>query len=291
MTRLLEIDQETFRKNFNHKPFLVKHRLVDHPLFSLPRLIELSRSLPEHFVKYNRGNLPLNQNIDQAPRTGLSIEETIRRIEEHQSWMVLRYVQNDPEYRACIDQLLDEIQELSEPLDAGMMKREGFIFISSADSVTPYHMDPEHNFLLQIRGTKYMNIFDGQDRSILAEEELETFYSGKQFDLTYRDEYQQKAMVFELTPGLGVHNPLTAPHWVKVGPEVSISFSITFRTRKSEERAAVYSMNSQLRKMGLTPTPFGRSTIKDSAKVYMSKVMGRAKALAGKRAADEGRKY
>ena len=32
--------------------------------------------------------------------------------------------------------------------------REAFIFISSPNTVTPYHMDPEYNFLLQIRGTK-----------------------------------------------------------------------------------------------------------------------------------------
>jgi len=36
-------------------------------------------------------------------------------------------------------------------------------------------MDPEYNFLLQIRGTKELHVFDGSDRSILSERELEEF--------------------------------------------------------------------------------------------------------------------
>jgi len=35
-----------------------------------------------------------------------------------------------------------------------MGRREGFIFVSSPGSVTPHHMDPEHNFLLQITRTE-----------------------------------------------------------------------------------------------------------------------------------------
>ena len=44
---------------------------------------------------------------------------------------------------------------------------EGFIFVSSPGSVTPYHIDPERNFLLQVRGNKTMHMFDGSDRSLL----------------------------------------------------------------------------------------------------------------------------
>ena len=45
-----------------------------------------------------------------------------------------------------------------------MFRREGFIFISSPGSITPFHMDPEYNFLLQIRGEKQISIWGGKDR-------------------------------------------------------------------------------------------------------------------------------
>ena len=40
-----------------------------------------------------------------------------------------------------------------------MYKREAFIFVSSPNAVTPFHMDPEHNILMQLRGTKTMTLF------------------------------------------------------------------------------------------------------------------------------------
>ena len=39
-----------------------------------------------------------------------------------------------------------------------MTEREGFIFLSAPGSTTPAHTDPEHNFLLQVRGPKEMNV-------------------------------------------------------------------------------------------------------------------------------------
>jgi hypothetical protein len=36
---------------------------------------------------------------------------------------------------------------------------------------------PEHNFLLQIRGQKQVSLFDGEDRELVTERELEKFYA------------------------------------------------------------------------------------------------------------------
>ena len=89
---LLELDAATLRSNLNRRPFVIGHRLADHPLFSLPRLIELSKRLPADCVAYNSGDIPLDQGLYRGPRNGLSIEETIRRIEDCRSWMVLKFV-------------------------------------------------------------------------------------------------------------------------------------------------------------------------------------------------------
>jgi len=268
LPRLLDIDGETFRANFNRAPFLIKHHLADHPLFSLQRLIELASRLPEEKVKYNGANISVATGLYEGPRTGLSIQETIRRIEECRSWMVINNVELDPEYRQLLDRCLDEVQFFSEPIDRGMFRREGFIFISSPLSVTPFHMDPEYNFLLQIRGKKQISIWDSRDRSVLSEIALERYFSDADRQIVFKEEYQQKASIFELTPGAGLHFPVVAPHWVRNGDEVSVSFSVTFRTPASERRRTVYCANANLRGRGLNPAPPGESAFRDLAKFY-----------------------
>lgn len=277
--RLIEVDEASFRESFNRRSFTIQHHLVDHPLFTLPCLVELARRLPPESIEYNAGDLPISLDPALTPRNGLSVEDTIRRIEDHRSWMVLKYVEQDAQYRAVLHRCLDEIAEYSEPLWPGMFQREGFIFISSPGSTTPFHIDPEFNFLLQVRGTKYMNVFDPADRGLVSEEQVETFLAGGHRNLPYRPEFQSKACVTELQPGMGVHVPITAPHWVKNGDAVSISFSITFRTPGSVRRAAVYEANARLRRQGLRPAPPGTSALRDQVKYFGFRAWQRGQGL------------
>ncbi|HET9413352.1 MAG TPA: cupin-like domain-containing protein, partial [Pseudolabrys sp.] len=145
--------------------------------------------------------------------------------------------------------------------------REAFVFVSSPDAVTPYHIDHECNFLLQIVGTKTVRMLPPNDPTVIQEADLERFYAGGSRNLLRLDsQTEAKASTFELTPGLGLHFPVTAPHWVKNGPAVSISFSITFRTSHSDRREILYRINHKLRTLGLDPTPVGRSQSSDNIK-------------------------
>lgn len=274
---LVQIDPEIFRAYFNKKPFHVRHSLGGHPLFALTRLLQLASALPERFVEYNAGLMAVGVRPDQTPRNGLSAEETVRRIQECGSWMVLKRVEQDPAYGALLDQVLDEIGAVAPP----MSQREGFIFLSSPDAVTPFHLDPEHNFLLQIRGTKTVNIWGPEDRYVLPEEELETFYGRfKHRNLPWREVFQTTAHVVPLTPGQGLHFPVAVPHWVKNGSEVSVSFSVTFRTAESERRALTYRANAKLRTLGLRPTPVGESILLDRTKQLAVSALSRLKRAA-----------
>jgi len=277
--RTLDIDAGVFRRGFNRRPFTIGHSLVDHPLLTLPSLIELSKRLPESNVRYNRADVDVSQAVYSAPKTGLSIQETIRQVEECGSWMVLRFVEQDPAYRALVDQCLDEIQLFTDPIMPGMFKREGFVFITSPGGVTPFHMDPEYNFLLQVRGKKTATLLDVSDRSIVSEELLEKFLSGDEYKHDFKDEYPDKAFTFELNPGEGLHFPLNWPHWVKNGDEVSISFSITFRSPVSEQREIVYKVNNYLRKRAINPRPYGQSRLVDTAKSYAFRAARRTHSL------------
>jgi len=261
---VLEIESDLFREKFGRTPFLVRHRLADHPLFALPRLVELARALPAKQVEYNAGKVPITLDPAQTPRNGLSPEETIRRIRECRSWLVLKNVERDPAYRALLERCLAEVSDLRGT--PAMSQKHGFIFVSSPDAVTPYHMDPEENFLLQIEGRKTMHVFDPSDRAVLSEQEIERFFSGAHRNLVFRDEYRPRAQAFELSPGSAVHVPMAAPHWVKNGPQVSISFSITFQTAASMRRQLAHRMNARLRRLGVEPRPIGESPLRDGLK-------------------------
>lgn len=280
MQRQLTIEPSVFAEHFPQRPFRIHHQLADHPLFQLPRLIELSRVLPPELVEYNAGNVAIGQDPANTPRTGLAIEETIRRIEEANSWMVLKYVERDPAYRQLLIDCLDEVRPLSDRITPGMCNIEGFIFVTSPNSTTPYHMDPEHNFLLQVRGRKIIHMWDQDDRTILSEEQLESFYvGGIHRNMPYKEEFTAREMRFELEPGDGLHFPITAPHWVKVEGNFSISFSVTFRSNWSDRRSRLYQMNAALRRKGLHPSPISNSGFRDASKDIAFRVLRKARAL------------
>jgi len=271
--RFLDIDPETFRTHFNRKPFLFRHHLSDHPLFKLPRLAELARTLPPSVVEYNAGKIPVNlPDQENTPYTGLSAEETVRRIEECSSWMVLKRAEADPE---C----LDVLNRCLEEIEPGMCEREGAIFVTSPASITPYHMDKEINFLLQIRGSKTISVFSASDREVLSEVELEKHFTGPAIhrNMVFHERYQERATVFELKAGYGIHIPTTDPHWIKNGDAVSISFSNGFKTRASLRRGMIYNLNGRMRKMGLRPTPpCGNGALRDAMKLQVARALNRA---------------
>ena len=270
-SNLLKMDTEVFKHNFPNRGFKVQHNLAGRPEFSLERLVQLAQRLPEKEVEYFTGKVPVSQDPKNHPKNGLSIVETVRRIEENGSWMVLKNVQVDPEYASLMHSFLEEVYPECDASFRGVHREEAFIFISSPNSVTPYHLDEEHNFLLQIRGSKEVSMWDPNDRTVLPEQQAEymlQIWHGPDYhrNMGFKDEFQKRARVFPLTPGEGLHFPVGAPHWVKNGPQVSVSFSVTFRSEQSEKQAILYFVNRKLKSLGLKPTPPFQSAWRDSLK-------------------------
>ena len=261
----LTIDDAAFREHFPYRHFRIAHQLAGHPLFTLDRLLELARTQPRGTVEYYSGAAAVSQDPSTTPVTGLSLEETVRTIDRAGSWVVLKYVERDPEYRALLGECVEELQRRSEAIEPGTHRLEAYIFISSPGSVTPYHFDEEHNFLLQIRGSKLVHTWTLEQAGIdqLA---VERIYGGGHRNQPFPDEIAPLATVFRLAAGDGLHIPVHTPHWVKNGDEVSVSFSVTFRSRRIARAAAVHWLNGKLRLYGLSPRPPGDSAARDRAK-------------------------
>jgi ribosomal protein L16 Arg81 hydroxylase len=284
MEQLLIIDPETFVQHYPARPFVVRHNLVGNPLFEVPRLLQLLPILAENKVNYYTGKVGVNDDKEKAPPTGLTAEETIRKIREAESWLVLKNTEKDPEYRRLLDDCLAAVTPLAEPLTPGLRQSEAWVFVTSPKSVTPYHLDPEHNFLLQIQGQKTVHVFNPADRDLLTEEELERYFvKGSAFaKLEFTERFQAKAFTATLNPGDGIFIPVNAPHWLSVHDEVSISFSITYYSDEVYRRARLYRFNAMLRRLGLKPTPYGKSPSRDAAKDIVVSTVLKARKLFGR---------
>jgi len=259
-------DLDAFAALYPETAGIVRHRLVGHPMFELEALIALAGRMRPIDAEYNRGDLPVGVDPATSIGNGLSVADTIRGIEENGSWMVLKFVEQDAAYRALLAETLSELMPVVGATTGPMLKTEGFIFISSPGSVTPFHFDPEHNILLQLRGTKTMTVFLADDEGIVAGTEHERFHSGGHRNLPWRDDLAAHGRAFDLAPGDGIYVPVKAPHWVKNGPEVSISFSITWRSEWSYMEADARGMNAMLRRAGMTPRAPKRFPARNMAK-------------------------
>lgn len=278
-SELLMLNPVDFEQHFAREPFIINHSLCNHPLFQMERILELSKTLPDSCIEYNAGDLPVSIDPRLTPRNGLSPEETIRRIAECQSWMVLKYVERDPAYRELLNSCLKLLAPYTDPIAPGMTQPQAFIFVSSPGSVTPYHIDPEHNFLLQIQGSKQIRMLDGRDPSILSQADLEHFYSDHGRNLKFKSEHLSTGWTFQLQPGQGLHFPVTYPHWVKNGDAVSISLSITFRTPDLDKRRALYQINGFLRQNGFSPWSVGHSVLRDNLYYNSFRLVRRGKSM------------
>ena len=233
---------------------IVAHRLDEHHLLTLDALANLAESLAGDSVEWNPGALPIGIDPADVPRGRRSVGDTIRQIDSSASWVVLKRIEQVPAYAALLRKALGELEDIVIPRTGAMHQLEGFVFISSPESVTPFHFDPEHNILLQLRGQKTMTVFPGADERLLSAEAQEAFHLGQHHrNLPWRDEFAALGEAVTLNPGEAIHVPVKTPHWVRNGPVPSISLSITWRSAWSCAEADARAFNRVLRGMGLRP--------------------------------------
>jgi hypothetical protein len=258
---VFRLDRDAFVAGFGRRPIAVDHTLAEDPLLSLEAIADLADRFPGR-VERHSADLPMVMP-GGAPDLELSPSEIVRGIEDNGCWMVFWYIDQDPAYKALLDRCLDEAESYLPGGAGRALQREAFLFLSAPNAVTPIHFDPEHNFLLQIRGQKDMNVCPFP--SVEVERwELDRYHDGDHRNLT---SVPSDGEAFGLDPGRGVYVPSFMPHWVQNGPRASVSLSITFRSRESRRAECVHRINSLMRRrFHLHPTPAGVSPARDRAK-------------------------
>src|SRR6476660_8544780 len=173
---VITADNDALRRDFPLKPFAIRHKLAGHPLLMLPRIAQLAAELPRDLIEYNSGKVAISQNPDAIPTVELDPVDVVKQIETAGAWMVLKRVENSPQYRALLEDTLLSVARargFNSVADAGFERVEGFLFVSSPNSTTPFHLDSEDNFFVHIHGEKFFTIYDNTDRALFDDAEIE----------------------------------------------------------------------------------------------------------------------
>ena len=284
-------DPAVARTKFNRQSFEISHHLSSHPLFQLPKLLKLAertaRLRPDDLY-FDMGEVRPGQRWDEIPKNGeFSATEAMKQLETAGAWFIFKHTQRDPEYRELFDRGLKEIKNIAgDDVQPKIRQEDIIIFVTSPNRVTPYHIDRECNFLLQISGSKSIHVFDRDDREVLPDEEIERFWAVDNNAPVFKPEYQDRAATYKMKPGSGVHIPVNFPHWVQNDDNVSISLSVNFQFLDSM-RANLYRTNYYLRKLGIPPSPPGMSTTRDAAKsLAMTCALAARRIIRGKHRGD-----
>ncbi|MEA3180316.1 MAG: hypothetical protein QOI59_3839 [Gammaproteobacteria bacterium] len=258
-----------FPRNYNRVDFMFPHGLAGNPLWQLDNLVELSRRMPDHRETYwSNGPIAVNNNWEYRQNEKLSLDETMVNIAHNNSFVILKHAEQDPVYGPLLQSVLARIVALSgERMRRDVTIGEVLIMISSPSRVTPYHMDSETNFLLQVAGDKTFYVFDQTDRTLVTDLELERFYAVSQVLATYRPERQAEASAYDLKAGFGIHVPPNAPHWVQNSDNVSVALSVNYELRSIDRLQELHKLNRRLRDLGLKPTAPGRYGWLDQVKL------------------------
>lgn len=257
----------TFTATYNRSSFAFDHSLHELDLFDIEQLRELAKRLPDQ-AYYSTADSAVGDGWKRLGGHYRSLDETMAMLGETNSLVLLKHCEKDPKWGVLFRALMREVVEhAGDALGADLDVGRTTIVISSARRVTPYHIDAEVNFLLQVRGHKLLHVFDSNDRTILSDAELEAFYGGDYDGAHYRADRESDARVYPLEPGKGIHIPLHAPHWAQNLDDVSVGVSLNFNLRSGARLAKVYKVNNRLRKAGFAPFPPGTSKWRDEVKV------------------------
>ncbi|EKS27591.1 cupin-like domain-containing protein [Afipia felis] len=266
---VITASNDSLTRDFPLKPFAIRHMLAGHPLLTLQRIAKLASDLPRDLIEYNSGAANISQDPDKVASVDLNPVEIVNRIETAGAWMVLKRIEKSPEYRVLLEDTLLSVARargFNSLAEAGFSQIEGFLFVSSPNSTTPFHMDAEDNFFVHIHGEKTFAIFDNRDGSIADNAQVE-YSTTKHRNLPYNDNFKPRGVEYHLVDGDGCYVPYQWPHWVKTAGSYSISMAITWKTAEVRRLNDLHVFNSMLRGLGLPQSTPGQNPGWDAVKL------------------------
>ena len=260
-----------FQTAFNRDSFTFAHQLHHHPFYDIDSLVELARRLGPQSAYWSTRAANVADGWEDADAQKQALEEAVAGVAHSNTLVVLKGIEQDAVFGPVFGRAVAEMAvQVGPELQTDLVHSRATLLISSPRRVTGYHIDAQANFLLQLRGSKTVHVFDGTDRSLVPEAELEAFHAGDLNAARYKAEQQGKARTVAFEPGMGVHVPIEWPHWVQNGDGVSVSISINYDLRSTVQRARVFRANRHLRRLGMSPAMPGGPVWRDMGKAALA---------------------
>jgi hypothetical protein len=253
------------------KSGLFRHDLADHPLLTLAALADAASAMRPDHVEHRSSAAQGFTHFDTAD---CGTSDVIRNISDYNCWVMLRFIEQLPEYRDLLQSTLEQFAEYVEPQTGPMRDMRAFVFISTQSVVTPFHFDPEYNILFHIAGQKSFATFPAEPPYVDMKAHERLHVDGDNL-LYWHDEYRSHAVVNHLGPGDALYVPYKLPHIVAVEGGPSISISMTWKSDWSAAQDSAYRFNAAMRQLGLPPRPVPEWPHKTPLRNLGSKVLQR----------------
>ena len=231
----------------------LSHDLTHHPLLQRAALADAALAMDDAHVEC--------RTSATAGFTDSGADK--RRLMRHildgdvDGWLMLRFADQLREYRDLLYTTLATYAPIIEPVTGPLRDPKAFIFLSSDQTITPLHIDPTYNILLQISGAKIFSTYPLAPPVVTVEVE-EGFHSRGDNLLPWNDAVAALGQDERLEPGDAIYVPHKMPHRVAVLGGLSISISMTWKSDWSMAEGAAHRANARLRALGWNPPPVAR---------------------------------
>ncbi|MBW7470101.1 cupin-like domain-containing protein [Marinobacter sp. M216] len=176
---------------------------------------------------------PAQKRHERVYTNNIPRSELLKLLEDPDGdvWIALHEIEDTPILRHVFREMASALRE-SLPAPYGKVTLcTGSLFISRGQATTPYHLDYGSNLLLQLRGSKHFLAFSPNDPELVPKQSLQEFFGGEcnPPSLKYRPSFDQKALILDLEPGMGLYMPSTSPHCTETRTrELSLTISLSF---------------------------------------------------------------
>ena len=134
---------------------------------------------------------------------------------------------------------------------------------------TPCHFFANSGFVAAIS-------VSNRDTVVASEHARDLFHlSNERYLLRWREEFRERARVFDLEPGQGAYMPSTSPHMVENGDEPSITASFTYYTEGTRRDALLHKAHALLRRARITPPAVVHDSAFDTAMHAVASMLSR----------------
>jgi hypothetical protein len=240
---------------FSHETLVLNHNLHERPMFNDAGLASLLDRYPrDKLGVFTMGEDPVDWRSWRSGKpSDLSGQELLDGVHKGRIWLNLRAANAYLEDYAALS---DEIFANKESHVAGLktLKHDLGVLISSPNAQVFYHLDSALVSLWQIRGTKFVRVYEPRAPFARPEQIEAVILRETPEQIPFDPAWDDAAMAVTLEPGMMVTWPQNAPHRIVNGPMVNVSLSLEFMTPQALLRAnVIYANGVMRRRFGLEP--------------------------------------